>query len=65
MVLTESLKKIEIENGLILEFGVYKGQTINYIAKNLNKTQKNHITSFIQKCDSLVKKIEKLLENNF
>jgi predicted O-methyltransferase YrrM len=38
-LLTESLKKIEIENGLVLEFGVYKGQTINYIAKNLNKSQ--------------------------
>lgn len=30
-----AIKNIKIEDGLVLEFGVYKGDTINYIAKKL------------------------------
>jgi hypothetical protein len=35
-LLNESLKHVEIPNGLFLEFGVYKGETINFIAKNID-----------------------------
>jgi hypothetical protein len=39
-LLTESISKIEISDGLVLEFGVYKGQTVNHIAKSLSNTHK-------------------------
>ncbi|MFD2727398.1 class I SAM-dependent methyltransferase [Hyunsoonleella rubra] len=38
-LLTESIKHIEVEDGLVLEFGVYKGETINHIANHINKNK--------------------------
>jgi hypothetical protein len=34
----KALKSIRIDNGAFLEFGVYKGETINFIANNVNNT---------------------------
>lgn len=40
-LLYEAINRIEINDGLVLEFGVYKGETINYIAKNIKGDLKN------------------------
>ncbi|MEF3281016.1 MAG: TylF/MycF family methyltransferase [Elusimicrobiota bacterium] len=32
-----AINNVTIENGIVLEFGVYKGDTLNYIAKKLSK----------------------------
>jgi len=34
-VLDKAIKSITIEDGLVLEFGVFKGESLNYIAKKL------------------------------
>lgn len=33
----KAIENITIKNGLVLEFGVYQGKTLNYIAKQLNE----------------------------
>jgi hypothetical protein len=38
-LLTESINHMEVLDGLVLEFGVYKGSTINHIAKKIDKTK--------------------------
>jgi hypothetical protein len=39
-LLQESINNVQIENGLFLEFGVYRGSTINYIANNVASSSK-------------------------
>ncbi|MFT4800724.1 class I SAM-dependent methyltransferase [Patiriisocius sp. Uisw_047] len=39
-LLDESIKNMEDQKGLILEFGVYRGSTINFIAKKINDDAK-------------------------
>ena len=45
-VLDRAINSISIENGLILEFGVWKGESINYIAKKLPSKKVNGFDSF-------------------
>jgi hypothetical protein len=39
-LLQESINNIQIDNGLFLEFGVYRGSTLNYIANNVSSSSK-------------------------
>ena len=45
-VLDRAINSISIEDGLILEFGVWKGESINYIAKKLPSKKVNGFDSF-------------------
>ena len=45
-LLKVSLNEVVIENGLFLEFGVYKGQTINFISNQVKEQEKIKIFGF-------------------